>query len=61
MIQVVIGWQCSFGFHIDFRKPYMDIHILWVTFSFGYKAPYSSWFDSARWDSRGGIRDESIK
>jgi len=55
MGQIVIGWQFSFGIHVDFRQKYMDIHFLWFTFSFGYKAPYSDYINSIRWDSRGGI------
>jgi len=55
MVQLVIGWQFSFGIHVDFRQKYMDIHFLWFTFSFGYKAPYSDYINSIRWDSRGGI------
>lgn len=55
MIQIVFGWQCSFGIHIDLSRKYIDIHFLWATFSFGYNAPYSDYIDSHRWDSRGGM------
>jgi hypothetical protein len=55
MVQIVIDWQFSLGVHIDFRRRYIDIHLLWVILSFGYKAPYSDHFNRFRWDSRGGV------
>lgn len=58
MIQLVVGWQFSFGVHVDIRRRYIDVHFLWLTFSAGYEAPYSNYLDSIRWDSRGGIRKE---
>lgn len=54
MVQVVIDWQLSLGIHIDFRRRYIDIHLLWAIISFGINAPYSDHFNRFRWDSRGG-------
>ena len=58
MVQLVVGWQLSFGIHVDFQRRYLDLHFFWFTFSIGYHAPYSGYLDSIRWDSRGGIRKE---
>jgi len=55
MVQLVVGWQFSFGIHVDFKRRYIDLHFLWFVFSAGYKAPYSDHFQHERWDSRGGI------
>lgn len=57
MIQLVVGWQFSLGVHVDFKRRYIDFHILWFTISVGYRAPYTDYFASKRWDSRGGIPD----
>lgn len=55
MVQLVVAPQFSLGIHVDFRKRYVDLHILWFILSFGYKAPYSDYFERKRWDSRGGL------
>ena len=61
MVQLVVGWQFSFGIHVDFMRRYVDLHVLWFIFSVGYNAPYSSDFDRNRWDSRGGVIDGDSK
>ncbi len=58
MVQLVLDWSLSFGIHADFRRRYIDFHILWFTISIGINAPYSDYLDSLRWDSRGGIRQK---
>lgn len=45
-IQLYVGRYFSLGIHLDFRKPYFDLHFGWFTFSVGndpIHTPQAEW------------------
>lgn len=54
--QLMINTYFSLGVHIEFRRPYIDVHVGWFIFSIGNRPERSDLIEQVRWTSRGFLR-----
>lgn len=60
-VQVYRGPYFSLGLHIDFRKPYMDVHFWWVIASVGREPVMTAERDRHRTSCRGFLfKDDPV-
>lgn len=52
-VQLYRNWYVSLGVHIDFRRPYLDLHLLWFIVSIGHEPYRTERVDKHRHSCRG--------
>lgn len=52
-VQLYRGWYCSLGLHVDFQRPYLDVHFGWLIVSVGRNAVITNERDRLRGSCRG--------
>jgi len=52
-VQLYLNYYISLGIHVDFRRPYVDVHIGWLILSFGREPYRSEQVDKHRHSCRG--------
>lgn len=58
--QLYINRYVSLGVHIDFHRPYLDIHVLWLIVSLGKEPFRSERVDQYRHSCRGFGFDDPV-
>lgn len=54
-VQLYLAPYISLGVHIDLRRPYIDLHLLWLIVSLGADAVLTPHKDRYRWSCRGFV------
>ena len=52
-VQLYVNRYVSFGVHIDFNRPLLDVHFIWFTFALGYRPEITLEAESQRQSCRG--------
>ena len=57
-LQLQRGEYFSLGAHLDWGKPYLDLHLFWFILSIGKNPVMGHWQDRTRGSCRGMLRPE---